>query len=92
MWCESVLKGAMVGGSHLYLIGKFLARTHTTSNITKIVKVTENRQRGTFSPSVVLDQEMKKLIKNTLQLELRLKMIVEPRTLVTLREEIHLEG
>jgi len=61
----------------------------TLLNITKIVvKVTENRQHGTFSPSVVLDQETKKLIKNILQPELRLKMIVEPRTLISLTKSI----
>jgi len=61
----------------------------TLLNITKIIfKVAENRQHGTFSPSVVLDHKTKKLIKNTLQSELRLKMIVEPRTLVTLTKSI----
>jgi len=37
----------------------------TLLNLKIVVKVAGNRQHGTFSPSVVLNQETKKLINNT---------------------------
>jgi len=51
---------------HSELCLKMIVGHRTLLNLTKIVvKAAGNSQHGTFSSSVVLDQETKKLIKNT---------------------------